>query len=322
MSDHRFDDTAGNVHRDRIEQVAELGIIAGRTDSTYEPDAAVSRDQLATLIVTTYELVSGRELEQGPRRFDDTEGSVHADNIDRAADAGLVSGTGPRTYSPSIAVSRGQYTTIVARTLARLVEDGDVTLYEDPPFHATVSELPPEVRDWMTGRSWRAGCPVGLDALRLVELTHWRFDGDLGIGHLVVHRDVADPIVDAFAEIYSARFRIERIELVDRYDADDARSMAANNTSAFNCRTVAGTSRWSEHSYGTAVDLNPVQNPYVTSSSVQPPAGRAYVDRREVRLGMIVDDDPVVGAFTRIGWGWGGHWSSYKDYQHFSASGR
>jgi len=137
-----------------------------------------------------------------------------------------------------------------------------------------------------------------------------------------VHDDVAADVRGVFRSIYDQRFPIRRIHPVDVYGADDDRSMAANNTSAFNCRTVAGTQAWSEHAYGRALDLNPVQNPYVRGSTVDPPSGREWVDRRWVVPGMIVDGDVVVRAFAAKGWGWGGHWERAQDHQHFSLSGR
>jgi len=108
------------------------------------------------------------------------------------------------------------------------------------------------------------------------------------------------------------------------YEADDDRSMAANNTSAFNCREVTGRPGvWSEHAYGRAIDINPIQNPYVTSKGdVLPPAGAEYVDRSRTAPGMIHEDDAVVRAFRGVGWVWGGSWTSVRDYQHFSATGR
>jgi hypothetical protein len=122
--------------------------------------------------------------------------------------------------------------------------------------------------------------------------------------------------------MYDARFQINRLEPVDAYGGSDDRSMEANNSSAFNCRRVAGTTRWSEHAYGTAIDLNPVQNPYVRGDRVDPPAGEGWRNRDSKTPGMVTDDDAVVRAFQSQGWGWGGHWSAGKDYQHFSASGR
>jgi hypothetical protein len=163
---------------------------------------------------------------------------------------------------------------------------------------------------------------VSLEDLRHLRLRHWRFDGTTGIGELVVHVDAVDAIVSAFRGLFDAGFPIERMELVDVYDGDDDRSMAANNTSAFNCRRSTGGTGWSEHAYGRAVDINPVQNPYISRGSVQPSAGQAFRDRGHARTGMIIAGDSVVAAFDRVGWQWGGGWSSPKDYQHFSASGR
>jgi hypothetical protein len=123
-------------------------------------------------------------------------------------------------------------------------------------------------------------------------------------------------------ELFGLRFPIRRMRLVDAYGADDHRSMAADNTSAFNCRFVAGTGRWSEHAYGHAIDVNPVENPYVTDGGhVSPPAGAPYADRSRRAAGLIHRRGPVVAAFAKNGWKWGGNWSWPKDYQHFSASG-
>ncbi|MDP8970451.1 MAG: M15 family metallopeptidase, partial [Actinomycetota bacterium] len=148
------------------------------------------------------------------------------------------------------------------------------------------------------------------------------FDGALRDGQLVVARAIADEVLSVFARLFDAGFPLERVALVDDYGADDDASMAANNTSGFNCRTVAGTARWSEHAYGTAIDVNPVQNPYVRGDEVAPPAGAAYLDRSDVRPGMAVRPGPLVDAFAEIGWSWGGDWQASRDYQHFSASGR
>ena len=171
--------------------------------------------------------------------------------------------------------------------------------------------------------SWRAGCPVELPDLRLLTVTHVGFDGQVRNGEVVVHATVADDIVKVFRALFEARFPIEQVRLVDEFGGDDDRSMAANNTSAFNCRRATGSSRWSEHAFGKAIDINPVQNPYVTrSGAVLPPAGGPFVDRDPATPGLIVETGPVVRAFDGIGWGWGGRWSTGKDYQHFSASGR
>jgi hypothetical protein len=169
--------------------------------------------------------------------------------------------------------------------------------------------------------SWRPGCPVGLSDLRRVTLTHWGFDGRPRAGEIVVHRDQADRILGVFAAVFEAHFPLEQVRLIDEFGGDDDRSMAANNTSGFNCRYVAGTRRWSQHAYGRAIDINPVQNPYVRGGEVSPPEGRPYVRRDRSVPGLITADGPVVAAFSRARWLWGGRWAS-PDYQHFSSSGR
>ena len=170
--------------------------------------------------------------------------------------------------------------------------------------------------------SYRPGCPVEPARLRLVDLSYVDPAGATRTGELVVADAHVTALLRVFDRLYSARFPIQRMQRVDVFGGSDDASMEANNTSAFNCRRVSGGTAWSEHAYGRAVDVNPVQNPYVKGSTVEPDAGRAYLDRRDVRPGMVVDGDAVVRAFAEQGWPWGGSWTTSKDYQHFSATGR
>ena len=189
-------------------------------------------------------------------------------------------------------------------------------------FAGTVTRLDDATAARMRS-SWRPGCPVPLEDLRLLVIRHWGFDGTVRPGELVVHADAADALIEVFRRLFAARFPLEQVRLVDDFGGDDDRSMAANNTSAFNCRRATGSQRWSEHAYGRAVDLNPVQNPFVTrGGAVLPPQGADHVRRDAATPGLITADGPVVAAFRAVGWQWGGHWPSGKDYQHFSASGR
>lgn len=164
--------------------------------------------------------------------------------------------------------------------------------------------------------SWRPGCPVGPDQLRRVTLTHWGFDGALRTGELIVHADVAGQVAEAFGELFRLQFPIERMRPIEAYGGSDDASMADNNTSGFNCRLVTGGTSWSWHAYGRAIDVNPVQNPYVRGSTILPPAGVAHLNRSPAQ-GRLVAGQGTVEAFTSRGWTWGGNWTSPRDYQHF-----
>jgi D-alanyl-D-alanine carboxypeptidase len=194
---------------------------------------------------------------------------------------------------------------------------------EPAPFEGKSSPIDAQLRKRMTGKSWHEGCPVGIAKLRLLELSYWGFDDRAHRGRLVVHRRVAKDVLAIMESLYEDRFSIRRMVLVDRYGADDHRSMNADNTSAFNCRFIAGQPGvWSEHAYGRAIDINPVENPYVSpGGSVSPPKGEPFADRSKDAPGMIHDGDSTVQAFAEHGWKWGGNWSPEKDYQHFSSSG-
>lgn len=192
-----------------------------------------------------------------------------------------------------------------------------------PGFRARVESLPPAVQASMRGVSWRPGCPVPLSHLRLLTLRHWGFDGRVHQGRLVVHEAVSAPLLSVFRRLYEARFPIRRMRPIEAYGGSDFRSIEADNTSAFNCRRAAGSRRWSDHAYGRAIDVNPIENPYVAHGRVFHAASRPYLDRTRLRPGMAVEGGVLVEAFRAIGFGWGGAWSGpVKDYQHFSAGGR
>lgn len=205
----------------------------------------------------------------------------------------------------------------------RAQREGALAREQVPKFKGESAPLDPATRSRMKGSSWHPGCPVGLDDLRLLRLNYWGFDDHAHSGQLVVHRAVTGPVLTAMRSLYRHRFPIRRMRLVDAYGADDHRSMAADNTSAFNCRFINGQpGAWSQHAYGKAIDIDPIENPYVTGSGfVSPPAGSPYANRSRQAPGMVHRGDPTVRAFSAIGWGWGGRWSWPKDFQHFSANG-
>jgi hypothetical protein len=192
-----------------------------------------------------------------------------------------------------------------------------------PQLDAKAKPIDGKLRRQITGSSWHQGCPVPRSKLRLVVVNHWDFHDKVDRGRLIVKKSMTSEIVGAMRSLYRQHFPIRRMELVDRYGADDHRSMNADNTSAFNCREIAGQPGvWSQHAYGRAIDLNPRENPYVTASGyVSPPAGAPYADRSRHSKGMVHRGDRAFKTFKRVGWEWGGDWSYPKDYQHFSANG-
>jgi hypothetical protein len=212
---------------------------------------------------------------------------------------------------------------LAAALLVSGVDASNSRAERGPAFEGRSQRIGPELRQRMNGVSWHRGCPVGFAGLRLLTVSYWGFDGRVHRGRLVVNRDAAAALLRALRSLYELRFPIRQMRVVDAYGADDHRSMAADNTSAFNCRFVAGSPGvWSEHAYGRALDLNPIENPYVTESGyVSPPAGAPFADRSRHVRGLIHRGGPVVAAFAAAGWEWGGNWAWPKDFQHFSATG-
>jgi hypothetical protein len=188
-----------------------------------------------------------------------------------------------------------------------------------PPF--TVSVLPVTTAE--LGKSWHPGCPVGAAGLRIVRISYWGFDGARHLGEIVVNRAVTGDVKVIFRTLYRAHFPIRRMTPVAAYGGSDDRSMAADNTSGFNCRyaVAPGPRRWSVHAYGEAIDVNTVENPYLVGGRVLPAAGAAFVDRSRVRPGMAVAGGILVRAFASAGWLWGGRWTGSPDWQHFSKTG-
>jgi hypothetical protein len=186
-------------------------------------------------------------------------------------------------------------------------------------FASRVEPVPPDV---LARSTWQPGCPVRADELAWVRLTFWGFDDVRHTGELLVNSAVADDLVSVFRRLYAARFPIEemRISRLDELDAPPTGD--GNNTGAFACRATVGSDDLSQHAYGLAIDVNSFQNPYAKDDLVLPELSSAYLDRDDVRPGMIAPGDVVVSAFASIGWEWGGDWRSLKDYQHFSLTGR
>jgi hypothetical protein len=194
-----------------------------------------------------------------------------------------------------------------------------VLAFQAPPFTHTVARVTPAELPY----SWHSGCPVAPSQLRRLRLTYWGFDGRAHTGTLVVNADAVGDLVRVFSRLYAARFPIRRMRPIDAYRGRDEPSLEADNTAAFNCRyaVAPGSRRWSVHAYGRAIDVNPVENPYLEGGRVHPRSGRGYLNRARVRPGMAVRGGLLVRAFTAVGWSWGGRWTGSPDYQHFSATG-
>jgi len=186
-------------------------------------------------------------------------------------------------------------------------------------FQYTVGPIPPEV---LARSSWTPECPVTVDELAYLTLTHYGFDGRLHTGEMIVNAAVANDVVEVFRRLYEARFPIEQMRVIPAEEIDAPPTGDWNDTTSFVCRPAVGSASWSQHAFGLAIDINPFHNPYLKGDLVLPELASAYLDREDVRPGMILAGDVVTEAFAAIGWGWGGEWHTLKDWMHFSRSGR
>jgi len=194
-------------------------------------------------------------------------------------------------------------------------------------YSANISPITADIKKRMIkGNSWKKGCPVGLQDLRYVRVRHWNFKGGSSLGELIVHADVAKDVTEIFEELYAIGYPVRQMRLVSDFKGNDWQSIEAGNTSALNCRSLTGSSKkWSNHAYGMAIDLNPIENPYIARSGrISHKASLKYRKRVHVPSrgladkAMALKDDEVVHIFKKYGWKWGGDWSGIKDYQHFS----
>jgi hypothetical protein len=192
---------------------------------------------------------------------------------------------------------------------------------ESRRFAATIDPVPRSVVERST---WRPRCPVSLEQLSYLTMTFWGFDHRAHTGEMIVNASVDEQIVGVFRGLYEARFPIEEMRVVTLEEQRAWRTAPTgdtNVTSSFECRPATLGSSWSEHAYGLAIDINPFHNPYLRGDLVAPGLAGAYTNRDWRRPGMVLEGDVVTRAFDAIGWGWGGRWSSLKDWMHFSQSG-
>ena len=184
-----------------------------------------------------------------------------------------------------------------------------------------IQNITDEIFRRIKGKSYKDDCTIPVEDLKYLRLSYYGYDGDTYIGEMIVNALIAEDTLKIFQELYEAKYPIERMELVDVYDADDIASMEANNTSAFNFRYIDGTTRYSNHAMGFAIDINPLYNPYVRNKDgkkdVLPVTAKAYSDRTTDCMYYIKKDDICYQIFTKYGFTWGGEWNHSKDYQHF-----
>jgi hypothetical protein len=195
-----------------------------------------------------------------------------------------------------------------------------------PPWHSAIRPLAPAERAQLKTEYWHAGCPVPLSALRVLTIPYWDFDGKLQTGQLVVNRNAAAPLAKVFRGLYRMRFRIRHMRFADAYGPKSGRPRDRDISGSFECRRAvpspcgSGTGNWSQHAFGLAVDLNPIENPYTGCGRTRESSSVPYLNRSKIRRGMVTP--AVVRTFASIGWGWGGSWAgSTKDYMHFSSTG-
>lgn len=186
----------------------------------------------------------------------------------------------------------------------------------------SIQKIPDSVFEKMKGRSFRENPHISRNDLRYVKLPHYGFDEKVHRGELIVNQQIAEEILVIMKELYANRYPIEKMILVDAYDADDNRAMADNNSSAFNYRLIAGTNRLSLHSLGLAIDINPRYNPYIRPDGhggilTEPEGSRLYADRSLDFPYKIDEKDLCYRLFKEHGYIWGGDWTTVKDYQHF-----
>jgi hypothetical protein len=192
-------------------------------------------------------------------------------------------------------------------------------------YSSEILQINPQIKARMIkGKTWKEGCPVPLTDLRYLRIKYMDFNGKDQMGEMIVHKDVSVEVTHIFEALYEANYPIRKMELVSDYKGSDWQSIEADNTSAFNCRKATGSRNFSKHSYGKAIDINPIENPYIFRSgksshkASQPYLKRKRMNQSASQRAMLLPHDKAVKVFKKYGWKWGGDWSGVKDFQHFS----
>ncbi len=191
-------------------------------------------------------------------------------------------------------------------------------------FQAHIYNVSSNLKEKMIkDNSWRRGCPVDTIDLRYLKLTYLNYQGEESIGELIVHKNIADDMVNIMRELYAIGYPIYQMKLVSEFNGNDWKSIEAGNSSAFNCRKATGSKKWSKHSYGRAIDINPLENPYVSRKGhISHNASIKYKKRQHLNntpsdRAVLLKNDKATLIFKKYGFSWGGDWRTIKDYQHF-----
>lgn len=283
----------------------------------------------ATFLVAAVAVVAGSRLIKNYVKNENKEPDMTESAARSTAESATELTTEPDTEpvtEPATESSTESVTELATEPPAESVTESDVASkpheISDQDFY--ISEIPDEIFEKMQGKSYKEDCTVPREELRYLHVLHVGFDGQIKEGELVVNKAIADDVLAIIEELYQADYPIEKVCLVDEYDADDEASMRDNNSSAFNFRFISHTTKISKHGLGMAVDINPLYNPYVKTvngeESIEPANAAAYVDRRGDFPYKIDHEDLCYKLFTRYGFTWGGDWEHSKDYQHFEKS--
>jgi len=192
-------------------------------------------------------------------------------------------------------------------------------------FEAKIKPINKYIKQRMIeGKTWRKGCPVDVKDLRYIRVKHRNFYRSEKMGEIIVHKDVAQEAVEIFRELYEIKYPIRQMRLISDFRGSDWQSIEADNTSAFNCRKATGSKKWSKHSYGKAIDINPIENPYVSRKGrISHKASlkyrkRVHRNKSFADKAVLLKNDKAVKIFKKYGWKWGGDFITVKDYQHFA----
>ncbi len=227
-----------------------------------------------------------------------------------------------QVFNPDVTISTMESSAEITDSTTKATESSTESIESIITKSFIIKNIDEALKQRIMGKSYKENESISLENLKYLKVLHIGFDGKTHVGELIVNEKIADDVLEIFKELYENEYPIEKMLLVDEYGADDNKSMEDNNTSAFNYRQIAGTTRLSNHALGMAIDINPLYNPYIRSDAngntiVEPEGAVEYTDRTNQFSYKIDENDLCYKLFIKYGFSWGGDWSTPKDYQHF-----